>query len=306
MYNTLMRDVLLRKMLISKDKEDIESYFDHPKYLLISTIDACNAKCVMCPTHLRPPKRMSDQLFEKIVHECKELKPRNIAPYMQGEPFLDAKIFKRIELLDKTVPDIPLIIVTNAVLLNEEKIKRLFEYNVGFINISINAASKKTHKDVMGLEYGKLLENMNLILKYCKNTHIQVSFIKLPLNEHEAEKFKEIWKYSVDSIKIASAGNWAGTLAFQADDNNKNQEQIEDMMRQPTQCLDQITSMFIISTGAVVHCCEDTGGSFPIGDANKETLFNLWHSKTNEFLRCTHLEGAHRRDIPICQNCDLI
>ena len=300
-----MRAILERLMLISQNKEDIELYFNRPRTLTISTVDGCNAKCVMCPTHRRKRTWMSDQLFEKILRDCRELRPIGITPQWQGEPFLDPKILSRLELLDKTIPNVPMVIYTNASLLNKEKIKRLFELNIEFMNISINAARKESYQKVMRLNYRRLLENINLILKYRTNTRIQVSFVKVPDNEHEVDRFIETWKYSVDSIKMVDATNWGGTMDT-FDSNKKFKTRRNEMISQPGQCLNLISHMYILSNGQVAHCCEDMGGTFPIGDANKKTLSELWHSKINENLRYKHLNGIHKRDIKLCKKCNYL
>lgn len=184
-----LKQRLLRKHrdYIEKNENVIENFFEHPRVVQIETIASCNAKCIMCPTPLikRKRKMMDDQLFEKIIHDCIELKPKMIWPFLNGEPFLDPKIFDRLEYIEKTIPGQKLGLFTYASLLNEDKIRRLFEYNIKLLHISINAASKETYEKVMGLSYEKLKQNMELILKHNQNAFIEVSFVVMDENKHE-------------------------------------------------------------------------------------------------------------------------
>jgi len=62
--------------------------------------------------------------------------------------------------------------------------------------------------------------------------------------------------------------------------------------------------MFVLSIGKAVHCCSDFEGKLIIGDAEIESLFQIWSSVLNKDLRYKHLFGTHKREINICRNCD--
>ncbi|HZX48046.1 MAG TPA: radical SAM protein [Nitrospirota bacterium] len=295
---------------IEKSEDVIEGFFNHPRILQIETIAACNAKCIMCPTPgiKRERRIMDDWLFKKIIDDCIELKPRMIWPFLNGEPFLDPKIFSRIEYIEKTLPGQQLGIFTNASLLNEDKIRRLFDYhNIKWLHISINAASKETYERIMSLNYKRLLQNMEFILKYNKNTFIEVSFVVIDENKHEIEKFNKLWKDSVGNVEFRGLGNWAGKLDINIEGYgnhaNKLIRKIIDIMVPPLPCTWQIMNMFILSNGKVCHCCGDSEGEFIVGDVKRMNLTNIWKSNLNKSLRYKHLYGTHIRDIEICKRC---
>src|SRR5437764_5222636 len=69
-----------------------------PVEYIVETTAKCNLYCPMCPreTHAQPKEDMADAIFERLVSES-----GRTAEHMMliglGEPFLDRKIFDRIE-----------------------------------------------------------------------------------------------------------------------------------------------------------------------------------------------------------------
>lgn len=305
------RKRLLRKQksFVEKNFETIENFFAYPRVVQIETISACNAKCLMCPTARRKATgniMMNEKLFEKIIYDCIELKPTMIWPFLNGEPFLDPRIFEHLDYIEKIIPGQQLGLFTNASLLNEEKIQRLFENNIKLLHISINAARKETYKKIMGLDYGKLLKNMEFILKYRKDAFISVSFVVINENRNEIGEFKRIWKDAVGEVEIRDCGNWGGELKSRAEFYGKLRNRLSSIAIAPKPCSWQIMNMFILRNGNVCHCCADVEGKLIIGNANKETLFNIWTSKLNKDLRYKHLLGTHKKEIDICKVCSTV
>jgi hypothetical protein len=54
--------------------------------------------------------------------------------------------------------------------------------------------------------------------------------------------------------------------------------------------------------GVVTACCVDERREYPLGDAAKEKLVDIWKGKRAQALRKAHASGHYDR-IPICQKC---
>ncbi|MCU1263517.1 MAG: Radical domain protein, partial [Bryobacterales bacterium] len=69
-----------------------------PVEYIVETTAKCNLYCPMCPreTHKQPKADMEDEIFQRLVQES-----GSSAEHMMliglGEPFMDRKIFDRIE-----------------------------------------------------------------------------------------------------------------------------------------------------------------------------------------------------------------
>ena len=73
-----------------------------PLIFQIQTINLCNGSCIMCPNSTvteKKPFYMTDQLFNKIIHEIvTESKISLVMFFLQNEPLMDPKIAQKIKL----------------------------------------------------------------------------------------------------------------------------------------------------------------------------------------------------------------
>src|SRR5215208_5559592 len=97
---------------------------EHPRLVCVETTNHCNAKCVFCPNNAlaRDKGPMTDDLFEKIIEECREFPLGAIEPFMQGDPFSDPKILPRLVLIRRRLPDTKLRHYTNGYGMGPKKI----------------------------------------------------------------------------------------------------------------------------------------------------------------------------------------
>ena len=121
------------------------------KIVEIETCPICNRRCSFCPLNQdeTPKKMMSDELFNKIINELKELHFKGeVSLSSYGEPLLDKRLTgfaKRI----KTELGSKIIINTNADFLTEEKFKELV--SAGIDTISVSQHDKEPSPAIKGL-----------------------------------------------------------------------------------------------------------------------------------------------------------
>src|SRR5271165_7552466 len=95
-----------------------------PVEYIVETTAKCNLDCPMCPreTHKQPKEDMPADIFDRLVTES-----GRSAEHMMliglGEPFLDPKIFERIEFCERH--NVSTLLSTNGTLLDEEASARL-------------------------------------------------------------------------------------------------------------------------------------------------------------------------------------
>ena len=89
-----------------------------PVEYIVETTAKCNLYCPMCPreTHKQPKEDMTDAIFERLVRES-----GSTAEHMMliglGEPFMDPKIFERIEYCERH--NTSTLLSTNGTFLNK-------------------------------------------------------------------------------------------------------------------------------------------------------------------------------------------
>ena len=90
-----------------------------PVEYIVETTAKCNLYCPMCPreTHKQPKEDMTGEIFERLVQES-----GSSAEHMMliglGEPFMDRKIFDRIEFCERH--SISTLLSTNGTFFDEE------------------------------------------------------------------------------------------------------------------------------------------------------------------------------------------
>ena len=112
-------------------------------------------------------------------------------------------------------------------------------------------------------------------------------------NKAEEKDFIKFWKKYDVTVKIRPMVSWAGEISAPnlVLDNNS---------RWP--CHWAMQTMSIINTGKVVTCSVDLYANFIAGDANKDSLKEIWNSKLKE-LRALHIAKKFNALPYNCKNC---
>jgi len=125
-----------------KIKKVIASGMDVPDIVRIEPTNICNAHCAMCPREklIRPHGIMSQELFEKIARECRQLSIAKMLFSGFGEPLIDKNIVSKIKLArENGIKEITLF--TNASLLDERIASDLVRSGVSAVIIRLDATT---------------------------------------------------------------------------------------------------------------------------------------------------------------------
>ena len=123
----------LDKLASRLDLADIKESFYFPKYFEIETVNACNARCVMCTIDDWEQSRnpiMDEKLFSKFVDEISLYTDwiDTVCLNRDGEPTLDKNLHKKISRL------IPQVHFTDIIMKNQKDKLRLAKETIKFAN----------------------------------------------------------------------------------------------------------------------------------------------------------------------------
>ena len=281
---------------------------EFPLHLDIELTSICNLKCKMCWQANDPDKiefgMMSEILFKKIIDEGVKNGLCAIKLQSRGEAMMHPKIFEFSKYAkDQGVIDIHL--TTNGTLfLKQDKIQDLFKSGIDKLIFSYDEGHEESIKEI----YKNKKKIPNIINIFNKISEIKnEKKMKKPLlvvqtflsdNEKKEEKIKEINQLfkNVDNINLNQLWN-SMPLEESLPGLKKNYE------FHP--CSYLWSRMLVFWNGNVVPCCRDYEDKFfKIGNANNDTIKDIWLSKEFMKLREMHLKGS-RIQIPICHNCDI-
>ena len=147
--------------------KDIKEISRFPKYFEIETINACNARCIMCTVNEWNQEKsdnftMSLELFEKFAQEVKEHIDwiDTICLNRDGEPTLDKYLVQRVQML-KDIDVKKVTFSTNAQLLTTDLSQKLLDAGLDDIMISMDSIEKVTYESIRKkLSFDKVLNNI--------------------------------------------------------------------------------------------------------------------------------------------------
>lgn len=292
LYNFWYAKLVVKKM---------QKFEKIPFRVMIENTNVCNADCTFCPHKFMKRKTgiMDVDLSRRIIDECKDLGIDYVTIYGFGEPFLDSYFFERVEYA-KSKGISRVTTNTNAMYLNNEKIRKILESGIDEVYISFDAATEVTYKRIRpGLNFGRVEQNVsNLISEKMKRNlrkpEITLSFVESSFNKHEVKQYIQKWKNKVDNISISTIHNWGGDI--ESDNENSDSSR-----RDPCRLL--WTDMVISWNGDVPLCCNDYENKNILGNIKEQSIPKIWGGKKLRRIREVHKAGDFAK-INVCADCE--
>lgn len=270
-----------------------------PVEYIVETTAKCNLYCPMCPreTHPQPKEDMTDEIFERLVRESSR-SAEHMMLIGLGEPFLDPKIFDRIEYCDRH--GIYTLLSTNGTLLDERTSARLLDSPLEHITLSFDGASKETFEYYRkGARFEKVRDNFIRFARMKKERgarmQVVVQMVRMDGNAHEVEDFLRFWKAvpGVNQVRLKQdetkelqpeaghdAGDWKHPCHY--------------LWRGP---------MYVKHNGDVYPCCQSYMlDGRPLGRIGERSLEELWNSEEIGRMRRLHAAGR-AGEIDVCARC---
>jgi radical SAM protein with 4Fe4S-binding SPASM domain len=279
-----------------------------PVEYIVETTAKCNLYCPMCPreTHKQPKEDMTDEIFERLVSESE-----GTAEHMMliglGEPFMDRKIFDRIEYCERH--GVATLLSTNGTLLDEETAARLLDSPLAHITLSFDGASKETFEHFRkGARFEKVRDNFVRFarMKHERGAKIQgtkmqivAQMVRMPGNAHEVDAFRNFWKAvpGVDQVRVKE------------DETNLVQPSlVQPETRKAAGKMRRCHylwrgAMYVKHDGRVYPCCQSYGlDGEPAGDLREAPLQEIFNSDEIRRLRRLHAAGRGA-EIDMCARC---
>jgi radical SAM protein with 4Fe4S-binding SPASM domain len=270
-----------------------------PVEYIVETTAKCNLYCPMCPreTHKQPKEDMTDEIFERLVRESS-----GPAEHMMliglGEPFMDRKIFDRIEYCARH--NISTLLSTNGTFLDEKTSARLLDSRLEHITLSFDGASKETFEYYRkGARFEKVRDNFVSFARMKKERgakmQVVVQMVRMEGNAHEVDDFVRFWSNvpGVDQVRVkADETNLLQPEAGHAPNDWKHP--CHYLWRGP---------LYVKHNGDVYPCCQSymLDGK-PVGNIGEQALDAIWNSDDMVRMRRLHTTGR-AGEIDICSRC---
>jgi MoaA/NifB/PqqE/SkfB family radical SAM enzyme len=308
-----------------------KKHVEYPVMVAVETTNKCNATCWFCPItegSKRPPtelvqlgKRanqpvpaaapddgttfnlmerelgyMSDELFEKIVEDCREFPLRRIEPYLHGEPFMDRKIVERIAHINKRLPRTEVHIFTNGSLLTAKTVERLRELHLASMVISLNTAVPEKYNAIMGLDWKKTLANLERVAEANRSRRRVADRFVMRMTapkettDDEIARFRKLARAMGARAVIVSLHNYKGDI---------NSER--PVPQFPCYFVNDLD---ILYDGNTALCCMDHDGDYSWGDVKQRSVLEVFNSPVAQRYRKLMREDR-RSELTPCNECNM-
>lgn len=269
-----------------------------PVEYIVETTAKCNLYCPMCVRELYPqPKEdMADEIFERLVDQSGRTAELMMLIGL-GEPFMDRKIFERIEYCRRH--NISTLLSTNGTFLDEPTSERLLATGLEHITLSFDGATKESFEYYRkGARFEKVRDNFvrfaNLKRRLGARTQVVVQMLRMDRNRDEVGDFRRFWEAveGVDQVRIKEdetalmrpAGHppadWKWPCHY--------------LWRGP---------LYVKQDGNVYPCCQAIMlGGRPAGHVAESSLEEIWNSETMRQMRRAHATGR-AGEIDVCSRC---
>ncbi|MDD5738614.1 MAG: radical SAM/SPASM domain-containing protein [Candidatus Pacebacteria bacterium] len=271
---------------------------DFPVNLDIECADDCNYRCNFCYRNanskitedINTGVRFNMDLYEKILKEGQENNLKAINFGFSGEPLINPNLAEMVKMARK-YGIIDVRIISNGGLLTQEKIEKLLIAGVTFFSLSIDAINEETYFKVKGSKlFYKVIENLKFLYETREKMGkslpvIRASFYSNPENKGQEEQFIKMVSPFTDFVDIQAFSD--------IKDKSRKLKRVYD-------CDMPFRRMGIFANGKVCPCCSFYSKLLIVGDANKNTIKEIWNSQAVKGVRDSFI---NQKPNEVCLRC---
>jgi len=270
-----------------------------PSQINVDVTMFCNLACIHCPyetiTKLKGKGRqnLAVSLHTKLIDEVATV-GRGHCRFLRytgdGEPLLHPQLSEMIAYANERT-GLPINVTTNGMLLTEQRARALIEAGVTVFDVSIDAHTQETYgkvrvKGIIDVTYECTHRLIRLVKEYGGKSRVMVSFVRQPLNIHEADAFEAYWKNAgADFVVMRNHHSCGGNIP----EATKEMWANAPSPRKP--CLYPWERFVIKADGELTYCPADWKHIANIGNYNDTSIAEVWQGETMQALRQAHLSG---------------
>ncbi len=154
----------------------------------------CNLDCVMCYLDHRDTVELPANIQTTL---------KKYFPIMQelwivgGEPLISQTCLEIIESIDSELyPDLHLGLITNGTVVTEEIVALLLHKRIGWVLVSIDAATPETYRKIRGGSFGKAIEGVRQLqsikVRQDADWNLKIGFTIMRSNMYEVFSFVDL------------------------------------------------------------------------------------------------------------------
>ena len=315
----------------------------YPSGITLQTVVACNLNCKHCfindfgntiPDGHKGMMNFED--FKNIVNRLKKLIKRTDEFYFSTfEPLLHKNIFKMMDYLLEINPKIQFPLVTNAMIIDDQKLNQLLKYPIPSYTISLDGIRKYTVENFkLGVSFEKVIATIKKIIELDKDTSVGTVFVLHKNNVNELKEYPDfvnslgVKKFLINNL-MSFSSKFTDQYLYTKNGNKKvenifqyiikraeaNGQQVWLPLMKPKQMGCRQCESLLIDINGNVTPCDMLSVSTPFeffgkikqnrpiifGNVYQQDPLEIYRSKAYEQFRLKHRKG---KNLPQpCQYC---
>ncbi len=284
------------------DRPNKREVADYPLLVDLEMASRCNLKCPMCPTvtegfvqkRVLPFKRglLDFSLAKRIIDEiCGKVPALRLS--WVGEPTLHPRLADTVRYAkERGIREVSFL--TNGTKLNLPYFQKLVDAGIDWITVSVDGMGEAYNRIRKPLKFEDTLAKLKAMSEYKKSKGLTKPVIKIqgvwPAIRENPEKFYNTFEPLVDLIAFNPLIDYL--------------HKDRDIVYQDNfVCPQYYQRVVVSSSGKVAMCSNDDLVEVIVGDANVETIHQIWHGEKLNTLRALHLEQDGFKKIHSCARC---
>lgn len=328
LINMADRDVEIEKFLTSLaalQRESFQKRLHLPSEITIPTVRGqCNIKCRFCEQAFldTPYQEVDKHIFEQALRVIPKAFIKTImTPYLEplvSKSYLENYLKRALELR----PDINIGINTNGSHLTGEIAAKLVDWQLKYINISMNLCDRESYLRFSGRDFfervceGVRLLHAERLKKQSRYPQIIVQFLNIPPVTGNEDALRTYWGQWADSVYFR---NVSVPSALPDRVEKMKQELGEEFMTSQVErprgwpCMSLFSTCAIDYAGNYLPCCpgkraaatatteaeEALAESLIIGNIFEEDIAAVWQGKRLQRIRAMQVADL----LPVCTAC---
>lgn len=279
-------------------KEQIVS--DYPLLVDLELSTICNLHCPMCYTvssmfkEQVSPMLMSKHLFIKVIEEIAGKVPA-IRMSLRGESTLHPDMVELVGYAkNKGIKEVSFL--TNCSRMTPEYFEQLLKAGVDWITVSIDGLGEMYERIRKPLKFEETLDKIKTMKQIKEKYQVHRPVIKVqsiwPAICNNAEEFYNTFAPYVDAVAFNPMS-----------DDQQNDTDIE--YEEDFSCPQLYQRIIVAADGGVLVCANDEESEMVIGNANDNSIYELWHGEQMQRMRELHKGKEGYRKEHICSKCYL-
>ena len=273
---------------------------EYPLLVDLELSSVCNLRCPMCYT-ISPEFRkhvdariMDFGLFTRVIDEIGSKVPA-LRLSLRGESTVHPQFVECVRYAkQRGIKEVSTL--THGGRLTLDFFAQIQEAGIDWITISVDGVGETYERIRKPIKFAEILDKIKAIKKYKDDRGLHRPVIKVqgiwPAISDDPRRYYDTFAPHVDLVAFNPLIDYLG--------NDTEIEYLENFT-----CPQQYQRLVIGADGLVMKCSNDEENREVIGDANRQTVHELWHGEAMQKVRDMHKGPRGFMNSAVCRRCYL-